>query len=140
MRAPGVRVTAASTTRRPNGDVVLLVRTEAGPGALVFSAALARQLFVVTNPAPFAGFSRSAETAPAVPMPAPQSESAVAAPKEPQIKRTLEQQRALYELLCREIAAESEQWGARARVLRRHDVSSTAFTYWSQKFGSTLSS
>ncbi|MBX3736723.1 MAG: hypothetical protein KF715_08545 [Candidatus Didemnitutus sp.] len=135
-----IRVTAASTTRRGNGDVVLFVRTEAGPGVLLFSPSLAKQLFVVTNPqVPDARPTPVAVSTPAVvasvaapvapPPPAPQKLKA------PRVMRPLEERRALYAKLCAEIATFHGAHGAVSRVLRRHNITTAAFYSWRSEFG-----
>jgi hypothetical protein len=148
-----VRVVAASTTRRPNGDLVLLVRTEAGPGALVFSPHLAKKLFVVTNPAPAGGFTRSqeqpVETYPAAPSPAvtahvaPTTATPPAAEEPPaaeRVLRTKDQRRELYTKLCAEIAQLNGAYGATASVLRRHNITTASFYAWRREFGLPASS
>lgn len=114
---PAATVESASTTRLFDGRVVLLVRTEAGPGRLVFPASLARQLFVVTNPVTVAT-ARTADKRPDLP---PQTRTS---------KSRLSPERlALYQRIEQEALADP-LYGAFKRACTRAGVNYVSFHSW----------
>lgn len=109
---------SASTTRLYDGRVVLLVRTEAGAGRLVFPASLARQLFVVTNPVT-AATARTTDKRPDL-----------ARPAVPVAKSRLSPERlALYQRIEQEALADP-LFGAFKRACTRAGVSYVSFHSW----------
>lgn len=124
MSAP-ILVESASTTPHPAGGVVLLVCTAAGPGRLHFPEALARQLFVVTNPTGLTpcGCARASERERVS-----ESESEGARVR---AGRVLAPERlAAYERIKIEVAADPRVWGAVTRACARHGIGEKAFYAW----------
>lgn len=108
--SPTYLVETASTTPLKDGSVLLLVRTTAGAGRLVFPAHLAAHLFRITNPVCLA-------TPKVTP---PQHRRAGVTPE----------RRAAYETIERESAADPRVWGAVGRACRRHGIEPKAFFAW----------
>jgi len=114
-----VLVETASTTPHPAGGVVLLVHTEAGPGLLVFPPALARALFVITNPCAPKHLSKS--------------DAGTGSPVARRY-RSREERLQLFTALSAEIATHQGRFGAIVEVLRKHGISQATYYGWLAEF------